>query len=217
MSDDLVGGRPDLRWHLVLPVKGTSDAKSRLQVGPDLGRGLDRVELARAMAMDALDAALASSSVASVLVVTSDARTADAATAAGAQVEPDPGQGLNAAVRRGRDVVASRSGPVAALLADVPALRPQDLTAALSACGAYDAAYVPDAEGDGTVLLAAVRAEDLQPAFGDGSAARHDLVAKRLELDLPRLRRDVDVASALRAAQALGVGERTAALLTDAR
>ena len=43
------------------------------------------------------------------------------------------------------------------------------------------------------MLLAAAGAGLLRPAFGAGSAARHDLVARRLDLDLPRLRRDVDV------------------------
>jgi len=107
-------------------------------------------------------------------------------------------------------------GPVAVLLADLPALRPGDLSAALTACARHASAYVPDAEGSGTVLLAALDAARLSPAFGAGSAARHDLVATRLELDLPRLRRDVDLQSGLRAAVSLGVGRRTAAVLAAA-
>ncbi|MFL6098337.1 MAG: 2-phospho-L-lactate guanylyltransferase [Actinomycetales bacterium] len=210
MSDNLEPRPPALQWRVVLPVKGAPDAKSRLDVGPEVARN----ELALAMALDTLTAALASPAVQAVLVVTSDPAMATAASAAGAQVEPDPGHGLDQAVRRGRDLLATaRSGPVAALLADVPALRAEDLTAALASCAAYDAAYVPDAEGTGTVLLAAMVPDGLRPAFGDGSAARHDLVAKRLELDLPRLRRDVDVEASLREARALGVGPRTAALL----
>lgn len=210
MSDNLDPGPLPLQWRLVLPVKGAPQAKSRLDVGPAVAR----TELAMAMALDTLDAALASPAVLAVLVVTSDPAMTAAASAAGAQVEPDPGDGLDHAVRRGRDVLAAaQPGPVAALLADVPALRAEDLTAALAACAAYDAAYVPDAEGSGTVLLAATDPDGLRPAFGDGSAARHDLVAKRLDLDLPRLRRDVDVEASLREARALGVGPRTAALL----
>ncbi len=46
--------RPAARWRLVLPVKGTPDAKSRLTLPP----GIDRTGLARAMALDTLQAAL---------------------------------------------------------------------------------------------------------------------------------------------------------------
>src|SRR6185437_7696085 len=109
---------------------------------------------------------------------------ADAVVRAGAEVEPDPGSGLGAAIARGVAVLAERGdGPLAVLLADLPALRPEDLTVALTACAAYPSAYVPDAEGSGTVLLTAVRPDQLRPAFGAGSAARHDLVAHRLDLD----------------------------------
>ena len=69
----------------------------------------------------------------------------------------------------------------AVLLADLPSLRPQDLDATLRAVGALlDAApdarqvVVPDAEGTGTVLLAARRPDEIRHAFGTGSAARHE-------------------------------------------
>jgi 2-phospho-L-lactate guanylyltransferase len=207
---------PPGRWRLVLPIKGAPDAKSRLSVGP----GLSRAELARAMALDTLAAALACPVVEEALVISSDPTTADAALLAGAKVEPDPGTGLDGAVRHGVQLLAgSGDGPVAVLLADLPALRAQDLATALTACAGHRSAYVPDAEGTGTVLLAAASPELLRPAFGEGSAARHDLVASRLDLDLPRLRRDVDLESSLRAAVALGVGPRTTAVLagTDTR
>jgi 2-phospho-L-lactate guanylyltransferase len=200
-------------WRLVIPVKAAPDAKSRLRVGP----GIARVELARAMALDTLAAAAASPAVGTMLVVTSDPVVTGAALALGARVEPDPGGGLNAAVARGRDVLAAEGpGPVAALLADLAAVRPEDVTAALAASLAHPAAYVPDAEGDGTVLLTAVEPADLRPAFGPGSAARHDAVATRLDLDRPRLRRDVDLDTSLAEAVALGVGPRTRTVLAGA-
>ena len=204
---------PPGQWRVLLPVKGTAGAKSRLDVAP----GVSRTDLARAMALDAVTAVLACPEVAEVLVVTSDPMTADAVLRAGAEVEPDPGSGLGAAIDHGVAVLAARGdGPLAVLLADLPALRPDDLTAALTACAAYPSAYVPDAEGSGTVLLAAVRPDRLRPSFGAGSAARHDRVAHRLDLDRPRLRRDVDVQDSLRAAIALGVGPRTSAALAAA-
>lgn len=199
-----------MEWRLIVPVKGAPDAKSRLRVDP----GVARIDVARAMALDTIEAALASPAVASVLVVSSDPQVAAMVTGAGARVEPDPGTGLNDAVRRGRDRLAAESDArVAVLLADLPALRAPDLTAALEVCSRYDAAYVPDAEGTGTVLLTAARPDLLQPAFGADSAHRHHEVAHRTELDLPRLRRDVDLAVSLSSAQALGLGPRTEAVL----
>ncbi len=198
---------PHPTWQLVLPVKGTDRAKTRLTVA----EGVSRPALARAMALDTLAAALACPTVRTVLVVTSDDEVASAARAAGARVEADPGQGLNAAIRRG--LALTDDEPVAVLLGDLPALRPDDLAEALAACAGLGAAFVPDAEGTGTVLLTADRPADVDPAFGSGSAARHGERARRLDLDLPRLRRDVDVAEALHAAVALGVGPLTARAL----
>ena len=112
--------------------------------------------------------------------------------------------------------------PAAVLLADVPALRPDDLSRSLAAAeralaaGARQA-FVPDAEGTGTVLLAAARADRLVPRFGPASASAHAAAgAVRLDLDLPRLRRDVDSWPALQLAAALGLGPRTAAVLSGA-
>jgi 2-phospho-L-lactate guanylyltransferase len=199
-----------LVWTVVLPLKGGSAAKSRLGAPP---------AVALALALDCLDAVRATHAVRSVLVVTSDGGTAAACSAAGAEVvlERSPGAGLLAAVDDGL-AVAPR-GPVVVLLGDLPALTPADLAAALDACGrslraGARSALVPDAEGTGSVLLAALAAGDLDPAFGPGSAAEHERRgAVRLGLDLPRLRRDVDTAADLAAALALGVGRRTRAAL----
>lgn len=197
-------------WRLVIPVKGAPDAKSRLRVGPGIGR----VELARAMALDTIEVASSASAVRAVLVVTSDPVVSGAALAMGVMVEPDPGAGLNAAVAQGRDVIAGDgNGPLAVLLADLPAVQTEDLAAALDACARYSAAYVPDREGDGTVLLTVTDPAELQPAFGPGSARRHDAVATRIDLDRPRLRRDVDIETSLAEAVSLGVGPRTRAVL----
>lgn len=191
----------------MLPLKGGAAAKSRL--GAPAG-------VAAAIALDTLDAVLATratGALAQVLVVTPDPALAAAARGAGAVVVPEPpgGAGLVDAVRAG---LAASSGPVAVLLGDLPALHPQDLAAALAACAAHPVAFVPDAEGAGTVLLAARRPAGLAPRFGTGSAKLHaDDGAVRLELDLPRLRRDVDTRADLREATALGLGPRTRAAL----
>jgi len=199
-------------WHLVVPVKGGSTAKSRLHP-PD---GVAREDLALALATDCLTACCAGMAPGRVLVVSSDERVRTVATTLGAGVVADPGTGLDAAVRAGRDraVAAGPDTAVAVLLGDLPSLRPDDLTRALAAAADHPLAVVPDASGSGTVLLTALRGTDLSPSFGAGSAARHEAAGhRRLVLDLPRLRTDVDDDRALRTAVALGVGASTATVL----
>jgi 2-phospho-L-lactate guanylyltransferase len=184
-----------IEWTVVVPVKGTSDAKSRLGNSPGLSM---------AIALDTVEAALAA---ARVLVVTS----ADAEpefTALGALVLQDTGGDLNAAVALG--IAAAGAGPVAVLLGDLPALRPEELVDALNVAAQHPLAMVPDADAEGTTLITALRAEDHAPAFGVGSRMAH-LAAGYIELSVPvtsGLRRDVDAAEQL---ASLGdrVGERT--------
>ena len=202
------------RWDLVLPVKGGVGAKSRL--GP---AGAVRVGLARAIALDCVAAVTGCAVVTRAVVVTLDVEVRREALALGAVVVPEsrPGAGLLAAVRDG--LAACTTGPAGVLLADLPALRPDDLALALAACGralrdGAGAVVVPDAEGSGSVLLAGAAADLLQPAFGPGSALAHEAGgARRLELELPGLRRDVDTPAELAAAESLGVGPRTAEVL----
>jgi 2-phospho-L-lactate guanylyltransferase len=200
---------------MVLPVKGGRSAKSRLGAPP---------AVAAALALDCLDAVLTCAAVGSCVVVSADAGIQRAARLAGAQVVPEarPGSGLVAAVADGIAAADHRPWcvrPAAVLLADLPALRPEDLDAALSAARATFSrdrpmVAVPDADGTGTVLLAARTPSQLDPAFGPGSFAEHQRRgAVPLALDLPRLRRDVDTPADLEAALALGVGPRTASAL----
>ena len=195
----------------MLPVKHAELAKTRLLPPPCV----DRDRLARAIALDSLAAVWSCAAVARLVVVTSDPVVATWARAVG-DVVADPGAGLTAAIDAGL-ARAGRAGPVAVLLADVPALRPDELGAAFSACSPFHAAFVPDLEGTGTVLLAATDPAQLAPAFGPGSAARHEAGgAVRLNLDLPSLRRDVDTWEGLQQALSLGVGPATAAATAGA-
>ena len=196
-------------WRVVVPVKGGPDAKSRLRA-PD---GVDRLVLARALALDTIAAAAEAVGPERVVVVTSDAEVAAAVAQLGARTEPDPGGGLNAAIQAGLDAVPSQR-PAAVLLGDVPALRAADLYAALTAGDDVERWFVPDAEGTGTVLLGAREAALLKPRFGSGSAAGHEAGGHvRLDLALDRLRRDVDDEASLGEALRLGVGPNTASLL----
>ncbi|MDO3700721.1 2-phospho-L-lactate guanylyltransferase [Micromonospora sp. C28SCA-DRY-2] len=199
-------------WTVVVPVKRLAVAKSRLRGAL---AGVPHEELALALAADTVAAVRACPAVAEILVVTDDARVAAAARDAGARVLPDrPGAGLNAAFRHG--AAAAGGGWVAGLTADLPALRPAELVAALRAVPAGPPGvrrFVADAPGDGTVLLAAPPGVPLDPRFGAGSAAAHAASgALPLVGDWPSLRRDVDTADDLAAAARLGLGPRTAAL-----
>ncbi|WP_217141773.1 2-phospho-L-lactate guanylyltransferase [Streptomyces sp. AC627_RSS907] len=203
-----------MQWTLVVPVKPLARAKSRLSDTADDGV---RPGLALAFAQDTVAAALACPSVADVAVVTDDARAGRELAKLGAGVVRDePGGGLNAALAHGATAVrAVRSDiPVAALNADLPALRPAELARVLSAAAQFPRAFLPDAAGIGTTLLAVAPGRELAPAFGTDSRARHRASgAVELSLDAVRsVRQDVDTGDDLRSALALGVGPHTAAV-----
>jgi 2-phospho-L-lactate guanylyltransferase len=198
---------------VVVPVKRLGVAKSRLYA---VGRPRpEHEELALSLALDTVAAALLAPGVARVVVVTDDPAAARAMTAAGAVVVPDePDAGLNPALGHGAGS-AARIAPadgVALLSADLPALRPAELGAALRAAGRAARAFVPDADGTGTTLLATRPGVPVLPRYGPGSAAAHRATgAVELSGNWPSLRHDVDTAADLRAAAALGLGPATAA------
>ena len=178
---------------IVIPVKGTPAAKSRMGTG-------DNSPLALAMALDTVEAAL---QVAPVVIVTADA---EPFRALGARVIVDPGIGLNGAIAAALDQV---SGPTAVLLGDHPALRPAELADALALASGHDRALVADADGEGSALTTSLGAHDLR--FGVDSRARHSAEGYvELAGDWPGLRRDVDTVEQLAMLDYLG--PRTCAL-----
>lgn len=201
----------DREWRVIVPLR-LSDAKTRMSAQP----APRRRELAVAMALDVIAAARTCPVVAEVVLV-ADPAGAEAVEASGAAPDAlvaDPGEGLNAAIRAG---AAGSSGPVAALLADVPCATPDALLLVLSAC-VDDTLIVSDAEGIGTTLLAACDTGRLDPRFGPRSRAAH-VAAGALDLPDPfpgalaGLRRDVDSDVDLWDAQRLGIGDFTGAVL----
>lgn len=206
------GSAPAQRWSVVIPVKPAVAAKSRLRVR-------DRESLARAIAVDTIAAVAASPAVAEVVVVTSDPGVGrELAAIPSARIVDDRGsEGLSAAISLGIASVASDRHR-AVLLGDLPALRPEALTAALAAAAGVPLGTVPDADGDGTALVTALPGVVLEPRFGADSAAAHraaGFVPLPVERD-SSLRRDVDTAEHLAVALALGLGPRTAAALVAA-
>ncbi|GAA3544107.1 2-phospho-L-lactate guanylyltransferase [Aeromicrobium flavum] len=184
-------------WTVVIPVKPATHGKSRLEIP-----GVDRVELARAIALDTIAAA---AEVARVVVVTADP-TIDLP---GVEVVVEPAaRGIAVAVADGLAVASTERRAV--LLGDVPGLRPADLSDALALAEGTRLGAVPDEERHGTTLVTA-REGDLPAAFGPDSWAKHQ-AAGFAELLVPAsstLRRDVD-----RADHLVGVlGPRTSAVL----
>ncbi|WP_317445588.1 2-phospho-L-lactate guanylyltransferase [Streptomyces collinus] len=203
-----------MQWTLVIPLKPLARAKSRLS---DTAADGVRPGLALAFAQDTVVAALACRAVADVAVVTDDVLAGRELAALGARIVPDaPLSGLNAALRHGADAVREMhpQAAVAALNADLPALRPLELSRVLDAAAEFPRAFLADAAALGTTLLAAAPGRELSPAFGTGSRARHR-ASGAAELDLAgvdSVRQDVDTGEDLRAALALGVGRHTAAV-----
>jgi len=199
------------QYVVVVPVKPPAVGKSRL-VGPDDHL---RRDLAEAFALDTAAACLAASRVAEVLVVTDDAHFAARLAALGCTCVPDgDSRGLNPALRQAV-AEAGRRWPAllpAAVLADLPALRPADLDEALGAATPGGASFVADAGGTGTTLYTS-STDAFDPAFGPDSARAHRLGgALALRGGLASLRRDVDDLDELKEAASLGLGPETARL-----
>lgn len=180
-------------WTIIVPVKGTPGAKSRLG-----GEPTERAALASAIALDTIAAVISTPGVAVVVVVTGAAEST-AFERLGARIVRDDGEGLGAAVGRGIRSVdgsvgdGSGGGPVGILLGDLPALAPAELAAVLERASEWPRAFVADADGVGTTLITANGVAH-EAAFGGASRAAH-LAAGYVELDVDDdsgLRRDVD-------------------------
>lgn len=195
-------------WSAVVPVRGWETGKSRLGIPG----------IARAMALDTIDSLLACHDIAEVLVVTRDpvAGTDVRERGCSVVVEP-PDADLNEAIH-----VASRDRsypPLIVALGDLPCIRPDDVSLALSRC-ADSPSFISDAHGTGTTVWM-IREGDARTHFGARSRARHRF-AGATELmphagDDPstwaRLRRDVDDKIDLADASRLGLGQLTSSVV----
>jgi len=215
-------------WTVVIPVKVLARAKSRLAALA----GERRAEMALAFACDTVSAVLAVPTVARVVVVTADSVATHELMALGAAVVHDTTNELNDALHLGASLISQAPSHVdgtlapptspspftgiAALTADLPALRPAELARALGRVRRTPA-FMPDAHDVGTTLYAAPPGTVFSPMFGGSSRerhARHGAAELRLD-DVPGLRRDVDTPEDLAAAVRLGVGPRTAPVAHD--
>lgn len=200
---------------VVVPVKPPAVAKSRLGgLGDDVRRAL-----AAAFAVDTVDAALACAGVAEVLVVTDDHVLARELAERGAEVIPDGAGDLNTSlVQAAAELLRRRPGlHLAALCADLPALRPDDLARALARAPGDRMGFVADADGTGTTLVTAPDLATFRPCFGAQSRAGHlDAGASEIDVSgLESVRRDVDTPDDLSAVLRLGIGPRTSRVAAE--
>jgi 2-phospho-L-lactate guanylyltransferase len=204
-----------VQWTVVIPAKALPEAKSRL--APMTDNPAAHRRLVEAIRRDTVAATLACDVVARVVLVV-DRLTDEPALHDDVVVLVQQAPGLNAAVAEGARHGFEQwpSDGVAALVGDLPALRPEELSVALSAAADHASAYVADASGTGTTMLAVTPGHEIRPAFGLGSAGRHAAKATALETIGAGLRTDVDTADDLHAAADLGLGPATCAELIAA-
>lgn len=208
-----MSGTPDVG--LIIAVKRLPAAKSRLSALFDTPT---RERIVLAMLVDTIEAALCVPMVRSVTVVTADQEAAQAASTLGAVIisdptapgHPDP---LNNAILAAYGPTSAITPNIVVLQGDLPALRPDELTGALSEATQFPRSFVADRQGTGTVALFAFGVP-LDPRFGGDSARRHsESGASRLTGAWPGLRCDIDTPEDLAEARLLGVGVATAAVL----
>jgi 2-phospho-L-lactate/phosphoenolpyruvate guanylyltransferase len=173
---------------IVIPYRG--DAKRRLPSSL-------RAAVAVAMLGDVVAAALP---VGRVLVVTDDATVVPA----DAEVVPDAGDGLGAAVAAGLSQV---DGHALVVNADLPGAT----TSALQRLAAAGLALVEAADGT-TNALSLPDPSVFEPLYGPGSAERFRVHAPFVTVSIPELEVDVDSDGDLRGLGS-NVGPRTRALL----
>lgn len=200
-------------WHVVLPLKGTDDAKSRLAL-PRSAR--DRV--AYAMAADTIDALLDTPDVGRVSVLS---RTpglrfdAPGASAVEVVIQPEAEWSLDRALRWFAMTHTDGSSGLAVVVADLPALRAESMAEVLRHAALHRVAMVSDARGSGTTILTSSDPAELRSHFGAGSAAAHRAAGAVQVPSTPDTECDVDTAEDLERAHVIGLGPHTLELLAD--
>jgi len=202
------------RWTVIVPVKGFSAAKSRID-----SASAAPADLARAFLKDVLAAIAQAPSVARLIVATADPAVAEVASEHGAEVVDDSGHpGINAAAAHASRQRAAGTG-VAVVVSDLPGLTPSALGAALSLASLASTSFIADRAGTGTTMWMSGDGLGFPCHFGPQSRRAHvaagalDLVAHHPEQRsaLAAARADIDTWSEL--LEATRVGSFTAELL----
>ena len=204
---------------LVIAVKRLAAAKTRLA---PMFPSPAREQVVLAMLVDTITAAAAVDSLHAITVVTPDDTAAEAAAGLGARVLTDPTPAghpdpLNNAITAAEAAIRAQTPNVVVLQGDLPALKTDELAAAIAAGRAHPRSFVGDRHGTGTSALLAFGV-GLDPRFGADSTRRHrDSGAVELTGQWPGLRCDIDTPDDLAVARGLGVGPATARAITGTR
>lgn len=161
---------------VVVPVRSFEGAKSRLGAVLDAE---ERRELVTRLLRRTVDAALATTGVTEVIVVSPDPEVLELATRAGARALLQQSRGLNPAIQEARDA-AALAGRLLVLPADIPGVSPAALAALLEAgdvAGMPGVVLAPDRHGRGTNALLLEPPDVIDPAFGGDSRAAHAWLA----------------------------------------
>jgi 2-phospho-L-lactate guanylyltransferase len=199
------------RFRLLVPVQRLDSALPRMKASAS-----QRRDLALAFARDTVDAALKSSEVSEVVVITEDSVVKQTFRDTGVRVTQsmDPRSVWSAVTTAHRATSTRDVRPTAVVMGDLPALMPAELNAALrrAAEGPWSV-YCEDLLSGGTTFYASCHSAFI-PTLGPRSAAQNaSLGAMRIGRDLPGLRCDVDTLEDLKMAKHLGVGVRTSQVL----
>lgn len=161
----------------VLPVKRFYEAKQRLATGLS---GEQRRTLAGAMVADVLEAIGEARAIERTIVVSGDPIAQELASAAGAEVVPDPEDAghVAAALAGIARAEVEGAGCVVLLPGDCPLLDPRELDRLLTGTPERYVGIVPDRHGTGTNALVLSPPGAIVPAFGEGSCARHVALAR---------------------------------------
>ena len=180
----------------ILPVKEFGEAKVRLADSVDAGT---REKLAEAMLEDVISALDESRMLSDRIVVTADERAESLARAHSWRVVDDPGGiGHSGAALLGIEAaLGNRAERVVLLPGDCPLLDPRELDHLLATIPDEGVAIVRDRHLTGTNALVISPPGAIEPAFGDGSAERHRVLAREAGVlssfeDLPSLALDLD-------------------------
>ncbi len=192
-----------MSWSAVIPVRSWGEGKTRLGTH----------ELIRAFTQDVAAALADSPAITEIIVTSADPQVQMWAKSQGLTFIRDVDAELNAAL-----LTASPQGSVAYFLADVPCLRPDDVSRLIATV--TGPSFVADTAGTGTTCAFFPAGTARSVAFGERSRAAHRARGMHemgeIELGSPaaaRVRRDVDTRVDLWDAIRLGVGAHTQAML----
>src|SRR6266404_8923395 len=181
---------------ILVPVKNLENAKQRLASVLDQGT---RTELAQAMLHDVLDALAACCSNSEVSLVTSDPFALNLARTFSFQIIPDAtNRSETDAIAMATQLCESRGvGSTLIIPADIPLIRPSEVTAVLQAAPEKGSVLVPAADGRGTNAIFRRPAALFPLRFGNDSFKPHLAAARAtgkpcVVLQLPGIAVDVD-------------------------